>query len=234
MKLSRSIVTISLTLIILVAFAVTIIQRQKNTNLTAGTLSGKTDLLFVSGFRFNPLTPTNYWSPIFFPPSTYYADIPETLAAPQRNSTRTEIYDFIAANPGVSFRGICNALGLSIGLAQFHLGVLTKAGLVSYIRDGKYKRFFAANRFSKKQMKIIAVLRHKTVGIILKTLLEDKQLSHRELTHELSITSQGLTWHINRLEKSHLITETRNGKNQLYSLHDASAPVLAEMAKHVK
>lgn len=166
-------------------------------------------------------------------PST--CELQETFAATTQsvltNSTRAEIYSFVQANPGVSFRGICDGLGLSIGLAQFHLGVLTKAGLVSFFRDGKYKRFFGAKLFSKKQMKIIAVLRHKTEGNILKTILEKTQVSHSELARELSITSQGLTWHINRLEKTHLISEAENGNRLLYSLDQTNASLLAEMAK---
>ena len=221
--------TISLTFIVAVAFAAAI-QKQKSSNLTAFPPNGKTDSPFFDGIHFNFLTPANFAPSFFFPPNNQCTDIPETVAAPQWNATRTEIYDFIAANPGVNFRGICNQLGLSIGLAQFHLGVLTKAGLVSYIRDGKYKRFFTSKRFSKKQMRMIAVLRHETAGTILKTLLERKQVSHVELASELSITSQGLTWHMNRLEKSRLITEIKDGNKLLYTLNQTNVPMLIEMA----
>jgi DNA-binding transcriptional ArsR family regulator len=233
MRLSRALVTISLAFIIAVAF-VAVIQKQKEAGQSGFTHDGRTETSLINGIQFNLLTPPNYLSPFFIPPSTQCTDIPDTLASPQWNSTRTQIYDFIKANPGVNFRGICNQLGLSIGLAQFHLGVLTKAGLVSFIRDGKYKRLFIAKRFSKKQMRIIAVLRHETAGAILRTILERKQVSHNELTHELSITSQGLTWHINRLEKNHLVTENKDGKKLLYSLDQASTLVLVEMADLIK
>ena len=67
------------------------------------------------------------------------------------NSTRAEVYDFVLANPGIQFRGICSGLGIAIGTAEFHLGVLKKAGLISFVRDGKYKRFFANKKFSLKE-----------------------------------------------------------------------------------
>jgi DNA-binding transcriptional ArsR family regulator len=228
MRPSRAVVAIALAFIVAVAFAAAV-QKQKSSNLNGISLSGKTDMPFMNSVQLNFLTPTNYFPPFFSLPTTQCTDIPETVASPQWNATRTEIYDFIAANPGVNFRGICNQLGLSIGLAQFHLGVLTKAGLVSYIRDGKYKRFFTSKRFSKKQMRIIAVLKHETAGTILKTILERKAVSHSELTHELSITSQGLTWHMHRLKKTHLVTESKDGKKLFYSLYSASETTLKEM-----
>lgn len=154
----------------------------------------------------------------------------ETTTPILSNATRAEIYSFIQANPGVSFRGICSELGLSIGLAQFHLGVLTKSGLVSFFRDGKYKRFFEAKRFSKKEMKLISILRHETAGRILRALLERKQFSRNELAQELSITSQGLTWQINRLQKDKLIQDDKEGNKLTYSLPNNWFPTLRELA----
>jgi predicted transcriptional regulator len=150
------------------------------------------------------------------------------------NYTRTEIYDFIKANPGVQFRGICNQLGLSIGLAEFHLGVLKKAGLISFIRDGRYKRFFESRRFSQKEMEIISLLRHETARSILKTVLEAKQISHGELACQLSITSQGLTWQMNRLKKDGVIQESKEGMKVIYSLEDTYAPILTEIINLVE
>jgi DNA-binding transcriptional ArsR family regulator len=224
---SRAITTILLALILAIAFAAAVTQKPWRASLNRISFS---DISLVNSIQFNLLTSPNFPSPFLLSPQSQCADIPEILTPPQWNATRTQIYDYITANPGVNFRGICNTLGLSIGLAQFHLGVLTKAGLVSAIRDGKYKRFFTAKRFSKKQMRIIAVLRHKSEGSILKTLLEKTQVSHSELTNELSITSQGLTWNMNRLEKTHLITESKDGKRLLYSLDQGNVSLLTEMA----
>ena len=78
------------------------------------------------------------------------------------NGTRTQIYNYIEENPGVQFRGVCAGLSIPVGLAQYHLGVLIKAGLVSFIRDGRYKRFFPSKKFSRKEMLTISLLRHKT------------------------------------------------------------------------
>jgi len=145
---------------------------------------------------------------------------------PFNNGTRTQIYNYIEDNPGVQFRGVCAGLSLPVGLAQYHLGVLIKSGLVSFIRDGRYKRFFPAKKFSRKEMLTISLLRHKTARKILETLLDKKQLSHGELAGEVSITSQALTWQMKRVGKTQFVMQTNEGLKTIYSLDENSTPTL--------
>jgi predicted transcriptional regulator len=153
---------------------------------------------------------------------------------PLTNSTRLEIYDFVKANPGVQFRGICNELGFSVGLAQFHLGVLEKAGLISFIRDGRYKRYFESKKFSQEEMRMISLLRHETARSILKTMLDKNEISHGELASQLSITSQGLTWQMNRLKEAGVIQANKEGMKVMYSLEAAYTPALTEIMNLVE
>lgn len=187
--------------------------------------------LSIDRTPYNLLTfPTfTYCLPAFLTPFVLDAEVMERLVPVLANSTRLEIYDFIKSNPGVQFRGICNELGLSIGLAQFHLGVLKKAGLISFIRDGRYKRYFESKKFSQKEMGIISLLRHETARSILKAMLDRKEISHSELASRLSITSQGLTWQMNRLKKAGVVQNSKDGMKVTYSLEVAYTPVLSEI-----
>jgi predicted transcriptional regulator len=145
------------------------------------------------------------------------------------NSTRAEVYEFIVANPGIQFRGICTGLGIAIGTAEFHLGVLKKAGLISFFRDGKYKRFFVSKMFSVKEMKLISLLRHETTKQILKTITARKTVSHSKLASDLSISSQALTWQMNRLREEGIVQEDCTATRVIYSLNEAyvqSLPIL--------
>jgi predicted transcriptional regulator len=113
-------------------------------------------------------------------------------------------------------------------LAQYHLGVLIKSGLVSFIRDGRYKRFFLSKKFSRKQMQTISLLRHKTAKRILEALLNKKHMSHGELAREVSITSQALTWQMKRLGKTEFITQASEGLKTIYSLDENVTPMLVQ------
>jgi DNA-binding transcriptional ArsR family regulator len=134
------------------------------------------------------------------------------------NSTRTEILNFIAENPGVQFRAICAGLGLSIGVVQFHVGQLLKNALITSHRKGRYKRFFTG-KFSRAEMEAISAARLGRVRCILKALLEGKALSHRELAERAGISSQGLTWQMNRLRETGFVEETRDGLRVSYEVN---------------
>jgi DNA-binding transcriptional ArsR family regulator len=161
-----------------------------------------------------------------------FEDVAREAQAPLiSNSTRSEVYDFIVANPGIQFRGICTGLGIAIGTAEFHLGVLKKAGLISFVRDGKYKRFFAAKKFSLKEMKLISLLRHGTVNGILRKITNEQTVSHKQLTSHLSITSQGLSWQMNRQIGEGIVQETTNGIKVTYALNETYTSILPELLR---
>ena len=136
-------------------------------------------------------------------------------------TTRMQIYNFIKNNPGINFRGICNSLTLPIGVAQYHLAVLTKGGLISNRRDGRNKRYFESKKFSSTEKKIISVLRQETAAKILAILHNDESASHGKLAQRLNISSQALTWHMKRLKESGLVTGLADGNTIKYSLDEA-------------
>ena len=133
-------------------------------------------------------------------------------------TTRNTIFYVIEANPGIHFRGICSVLGVSIGVAQYHLGILTKAGLIRSFRDGRFKRFFNSQEFNFWELKIISLLRNKTTGIILTSLLRKKSVSHKSLVQEAGISSQALSWHVKRLKSLELLDVVSDGIRNEYFL----------------
>jgi len=144
------------------------------------------------------------------------------------NSTRAEIYDFIVANPAIQFRGICVGLDIAIGTAEFHLGILKRAGLICFVRDGKFKRFFASKKFSLTEMKLLCLLRHETARNIIKNLITEKTVHHSRLASSLSISSQGLSWQMNRLIEEGIVQEHRTGINVTYNLNQTYVAILSD------
>jgi predicted transcriptional regulator len=97
--------------------------------------------------------------------------------------TRMEIYNFVKDNPGIHFRGICSNVGLSIGVVQYHLSILTRAGLLSVYNDGQCRRYFEANAYSEADMKLVSLLRHDTARKILVVLSQNGPILHKDLAH---------------------------------------------------
>lgn len=132
--------------------------------------------------------------------------------------TRLEIYNYVNANPGIHFRGICNGLNLSIGVVQYHLGVLEHAGLIIAYDDGQNKRYFEST-VDSSDVALLSLLRHETAGKILFSLSQNNSVLHRDLACGLGISSQALSWQMNHLKKTGLICAEKEGVNVRYSLN---------------
>ena len=221
-KLKQTKALIAFFMILIITFSIAaLIQKQKNTVFSVTAYKSSSQSAILNNTPYNLLM-----LPAFPMPLSLEANLAENSASVLNNSTRLEIYNFIKANPGIQFRGICNQLGISIGLAQFHLGVLKKAGLITFIRDGKYKRFFQTKKYTHQKMQLIALLRHNTPRNILKTLLDTQKISHTELAHQLTITPQALTWQINHLTE--IIQKNKDGTKAIYQLKTTYTPILTE------
>jgi predicted transcriptional regulator len=143
-------------------------------------------------------------------------------------TTRANIYTYVDNNPGVHFRGICDGLSLSVGMVQYHTGVLAGAGFLTVYSDGKMQRFFVSKKYSNRKMRIISFLRHKTAGNILKIICQKQAVSHGVLANELAISSQGLTWQMRNLKEEGVIQEANSGLKVTYYLNKTDLPLVEE------
>jgi len=137
--------------------------------------------------------------------------------------TRMEIYTFVQDNPGVHFRGMCNSLGLSVGVVQYHLDVLEHAGLITAFNDGQNKRYFQTGAYGKAEAELISLARHETAGKTLTVLSQSNSVLHRDLAQSLGISSQALTWHMNQLKDAGLVSAEKVGVNVKYTLTQTDA-----------
>lgn len=227
MKLNKGLIGLALALTMAFSIA-SLLQRQRDdqTAFQATMQTAAAQKLTIRAFYCILKSPSAQHNLFAYLAAVNFQGALQEKAPLPDNSTRTEIYNFISANPGVQFRAICGGLGLSIGVVQFHLAQLQKSGLITSFRKGRYKRFFVAGRFSRKEMETIATLRLNTVRTILKALLEGKAVSHHQLAVRVSISSQGLTWQMNRLRETGIIQENRNGLNVTYALEATYIPML--------
>jgi predicted transcriptional regulator len=133
-------------------------------------------------------------------------------------TTRMTIFNFVKDNPGFHFRAMSDCLEMPIGVLQYHLGLLVNGGLISAYSDGRYKRYFESGKFAETEVKVISILRHKTAGKILIALMEKQDTLHKELALKLGISSQALSWQMNRLEQMNVIQKKAEGLEVKYVL----------------
>lgn len=228
MSVKRAALGLSLVLIVVGCFAAQMYQQKIFSN---GYTQKPAPMLQVyPGIASLKAATTNDFTLLSFSPSFSV----QTTQSPLANTTAAQIYSYIDENPGIQFRAICTGLCLPVGLVQYYLAGLTKAGLVSYIRDGKFKRFFISKRFSKREISAISLLRHKTAKKIVEALLRKKQLSHGKLAYEVSLTSQALTWQMNSMRNTKYILQVDDGLKTIYFLNESTAPLLQKCLTVIK
>ena len=102
--------------------------------------------------------------------------------------TRDAIRGYVASTPGAHFSKIRDDLSLGTGETQHHLRRLVDDDTVVFRRDGDYKRFFIAGRFSEFEQTALGYLRRRTPRGMLLTLLEHPETSGSELAAALDIS----------------------------------------------
>jgi len=147
------------------------------------------------------------------------------------HTTRMMVFNFIKDNPGLHFRAISDCLKMPIGVLQYHLGILVGHGLISAYPDGGYKRYYESKKFSEAEMKTISTLRHKVSGTILVALLKRPQMTHKDLARQINMSSQALSWQMNRLTRANLVKRNIEGISVRYSLDEATQEIVSRYAK---
>ncbi len=133
-------------------------------------------------------------------------------------STRDSIFALIESNPGIHFRDICRQLNKEIGVVQYHLYILKRFNLVTSERDGRFTRFFLRSaHFDENARNVLASWQRPVEQSILSTLImdENKVGFMKSIMAKCNVTSQAVTWHLNRLKA-----------NGLIQANDASPPAL--------
>nr|MDO8112124.1 hypothetical protein [Candidatus Sigynarchaeota archaeon] len=125
-------------------------------------------------------------------------------------STRESIFALIEHNPGIHFRDICRRLEKEIGVVQYHVYILKKFGLITSEKDGRFTRFYAKNaRFDDVARNILASWQRPVEKTILSLLASngEQRSIMKSVMSSCAVTSQAVTWHLNRLKANGLLQD---------------------------
>ena len=122
------------------------------------------------------------------------------------SEVRDAIAGYLAATPGAHFSKVRDDLKLGTGEAQHHLRQLVDAGAVESSRDGDYRRFFPASRFSDFEKVALGYLRRETPRGMLVELLGDPTVTAGELADRLDVSGATVSKYAGELEEVGLLS----------------------------
>jgi len=124
----------------------------------------------------------------------------------ETTDTREAIRGYVASTPGAHFSKVRDDLGLGTGETQHHLRRLVDDGAVVFRRDGDYKRFFIAGRFSEFEQVALGYLRRTTPRGMLLELLESPEVTGAELAARLGVSRPTVSGHAVDLDDAGLLS----------------------------
>ncbi|RLF51202.1 MAG: transcriptional regulator [Thermoplasmata archaeon] len=130
--------------------------------------------------------------------------------------TRKKIYDLISKSPGLHKREIARELNMSLSTIDYHLHYLEKRAIVVAKMDGKYKRYFIAEKTEAEDKRIMPLLRQETPRRIIIFLLQNPKAIHKEICKHVKKAPSTVSFHLKKLIEAGILEEISLGKEKAY------------------
>lgn len=121
------------------------------------------------------------------------------------NNVREAITGYLTATPGAHFSKVRDDLKLGTGEAQHHLRRLLDAGLIEGHRDGAYRRFYPADRFTSFEQVALGYLRRETPRGMVIELLRQPEASAGDLAESLGVSRPTISKHAGELAQAGIL-----------------------------
>ncbi len=118
------------------------------------------------------------------------------------------ITGYLAATPGAHFSKIRDDLQLGTGETQHHLRRLENTGVVESRKDGDYRRYFPAGRFTEYEQVALGYLRRATPRGMVIALLEDPTLTAGEIADRVDVSRPAVSGYARQLDEAGLLSRS--------------------------
>lgn len=122
------------------------------------------------------------------------------------SDARDAIVGYLSTTPGAHFSKIRDDLSLGTGETQHHLRRLVDSRVIESFRDGEYRRYVEADRFSEFEQVALGYLRRKTPRGMLIVLLRDPDATASDIAHTLDVSRPTVSKHAKELESADLLS----------------------------
>jgi len=130
---------------------------------------------------------------------------------------RRKIYEIVKKFAGCHFREIERKSGLSTGSVSYHLHYLARHGLIKEEKEGNKSHYFPAG-FKSKNIRLLALLRQKSVREILLFILTHDNCGHKEIVQSVGLSPSTVSWHLKKLEENNIVEFTKHGRKTAYHI----------------
>lgn len=146
-----------------------------------------------------------------------------------KHEVRASIMNYLGTNRSASISELCRNVNIPWGVAQHHLYVLKRAGLVHSAQYGRTHVFFRKEE-SRDGADLLALMRSARAKQIVEQVVTQPGLRQKDLCDKLNLTRKVFRHHINLLVSAGLIMESKGGAVRMYQPTDLSRERISSVA----
>ena len=124
------------------------------------------------------------------------------------------IYE-IKSNPGIRFRELMKQIGVTNGVMSYYLQKLEQSESVWAERTPRVARFYTSD-LSADEAKLVKRLRQETPKKILVALVENEQLTFKELTAKICKSPATTSFYLSQLVKDNIVATSKSDFVKVY------------------
>jgi len=129
----------------------------------------------------------------------------EARAETDGSDARDAIFGYVSTTPGAHFSKLRDDLKLGTGETQHHLRRLLESDTLVSRRDGDYRRFFVADRFSAFEQVALGYLRRETPRGMVLTLLRHPDATGSDIAGALDVSRATVSTYATQLDEAGLL-----------------------------
>ena len=131
-------------------------------------------------------------------------------------ATREEmIFSEIKNNPGIRFRELMKKVGITNGVMSYYLRKLEQSESVWAERTPRVARFYTSD-LSADEAKLVKRLRQETPKKILVALVQNDQLTFKELTAKICKSPATTSFYLSQLVKDNIVATSKSDFVKVY------------------
>jgi len=149
-----------------------------------------------------------------------------------KHKKKKKIINYVLNKPGCTASEISTDLKISRGSVRYQLETLKTEEKLTLMKEGKFTRAFRnINVFTNNDKIIVAHLKGDTRKQILLNILENPEITNKELSEKLNLDKSTTHWHIKRLKDDNIIFSEAEGKSRKYFINPTVEPELLKWLK---
>ena len=142
-------------------------------------------------------------------------------------AVRSKIYDHIKENPGAHYSAIADETGINRGTLRYHLKILQICSKVRALHGAGCTRYFENNmKLSEYDQRVLHHLKNDTSKRILEVLVENPDVSRKDLSNVVGVSGPSISWYMKRLCADGIVSAIKEGRHVRYRLNSEAAATL--------